>query len=288
MRGLVVLVSIAVAGTTIARAEPAAGTLPWSQFRTPSRGAPQSVGGYSSGCVLGAVALPAVGPGFAVVWPDRRRVYGHPVVVDFIRELGRRTVDSHLPRLSVGDLGQARGGPAPTGHASHQSGLDVDLFFLPPEGEKTTSLVDDAHRRPGRRFTEATIRLLALAAADTRVDRIFINPVLKRALCQRSPGEHDWLRKLTPWWGHDDHFHVRLACPPESPACVPQAPLAAGDGCAEIDWWFDEKAQADRAKAHKKYASRVGAAPELPAACRELLQNGAAKESDGRVDRREP
>ena len=31
--------------------------------------------------------------------------------------------------LSIGDLGQARGGPAPSGHVSHQSGLDVDIWF---------------------------------------------------------------------------------------------------------------------------------------------------------------
>jgi penicillin-insensitive murein DD-endopeptidase len=261
----------AVAWSAAGRADPANDPVTWSHFRTPTTGAAEAIGAYSSGCVLGAVALPVAGPGFKVVWPDRSRFYGHPLLVALIRDLGGRVEKLHLPKLSVGDLGQPRGGPAPTGHASHQTGLDVDLYFVTPKGHETTSLVDDARRRPSPRFTAAMARVIELAADDARVDRLFIHPVLKRAMCERSTGDRAWLRKLTPWWGHDDHVHVRLACPADSASCVPQKALPDGNGCDELAWWFDTKDEADRTRAHKRYSARVGAAPDLPAACRALV-----------------
>ena len=255
-------------------ATPAPPPTPWALFRTPTPNPPRAIGGYSAGCIDGAIALPKIGDGFRVAKPERNRVFGHPLLVGMIRDLGKRLVELHLPPLAVGDLGQPRGGPAPTGHASHQTGLDVDLWFLPPVAGQAQSMVDRARMQPTAQFGERVVRMLALAAGDARVERIFVNPVLKRAVCARPPASGDdraWLHKLRPWWGHDDHFHVRLACPADSPACTPQPPLPPGDGCDQLDWWFDAKAQADRDKGHQTYAAKVGAAPELPEGCRALL-----------------
>jgi murein endopeptidase len=38
-----------------------------------------------------------------------------------------------------------------------------------------------------------------------------------------------WLTKVRPWWGHYYHFHVRIACPPESGDCRAQPPVPRGD-----------------------------------------------------------
>jgi penicillin-insensitive murein DD-endopeptidase len=259
-------------------ATPPAAALPsptpatWSAFRKPSNGPAQAIGGYSAGCIAGAIGLALRGEGFRVVRPERHRVFGHPALVGMIQDLGRRLKTLHLPPLFVGDLGQARGGPAPTGHASHQTGLDVDLWFLPPVGGKAISMVDALHQRPSPKFTVQVARLVELAASDARVERIFVNPVLKRALCQRTgDGDRGWLHKIRPWYGHDDHFHVRLACPADSPGCAAQQPLPPGDGCDNLAWWFDAKAQEDRKKGHESYAAKVGAAPPLPESCRALL-----------------
>ena len=54
--------------------------------------------------------------------------------------------------------------------------------------------------------------VLRSAATPDVVARMFVNPVIKRAMCSQFPGAA-WIRKLSPWWGHDDHFHVRLHCP---------------------------------------------------------------------------
>src|SRR5438874_522619 len=82
---------------------------PWALFRTPTANPPRAIGGYSAGCIDGAVALAKSGDGFRVAKPERNRVFGHPLLVGMIRDLGKRLVELHLPPLAVGDLGQPRG-----------------------------------------------------------------------------------------------------------------------------------------------------------------------------------
>ena len=68
---------------------------------------------------------------------------------------------------------------------------------------------------------------------------ILVDPLIKRALCQGVRGDRSWLKKIRPWPGHADHFHVRLLCPPGATQCVDQAPVPAGDGCGkDLDYWF--------------------------------------------------
>jgi penicillin-insensitive murein DD-endopeptidase len=225
-------------------------TTPFASVRTPSRGPAKAIGGYSAGCIDGAVALPKRGAGFKVVHPERNRLYGHPLLIGMIRDVGKQLRKLRLGPLGVGDLGQPRGGPAPSGHASHQTGLDVDLFFGTPQ---------------------RLARLLELIASDPRVDRVFVSAAIKRDLCEKSRGA-EWLHKVRPWYGHDEHFHVRLACPPDSPECVAQPPVPEGDGCDALDWWFSDAAKTDRDQSKQKYGERVGAAPQLPPRCSELIQ----------------
>ena len=49
--------------------------------------------------------------------------------------------------------------------------------------------------------------------------------------------------KVRPWYGHDDHIHVRLKCPANSPHCRKQPPVPGGDGCGDKDlaFWFSDK-----------------------------------------------
>ena len=104
----------------------------WSQVTTPRPGPPLSIGQPGSGCVQGALALPLHGPGFIVVHPERHREFGHPSLIAYLRKLAIVARKDKLGLLAVGDLGQPRGGPTPTGHRSHQSGLDVDVWYGPP------------------------------------------------------------------------------------------------------------------------------------------------------------
>ena len=71
------------------------------------------------------------------------------------------------------------------------------------------------------------------------VDRIFVNKFIKQRICQTATGNRAWLNKLVVWVGHDEHFHVRLHCPPGNPQCQPQAGYYSDDGCGEpLELWF--------------------------------------------------
>ena len=97
--------------------------------------------------------------------------------------------------------------------------------------------------------------------------RIFVNPGVKQALCDRRWANRDWLRVVRPWFGHSAHFHVRLNCPVDSPACEPQDPPPEGDGCgSELASWFEPPPTTAPTTPKKPYVP-----PPLPAACEAVL-----------------
>jgi penicillin-insensitive murein endopeptidase len=144
-------------------------------------------------------------------------------------------------------MSQPRGGPMLTGHASHQSGLDIDIWMLPPDRLNLTvqereDLSSISMRRSAGAYTNDSWSpqheaLMKAAASDPRVARIFVFPGAKVAMCKNATGDRSWLNKIRPWWGHHYHFHVRLKCPAGDNNCTNQAPPPAGDGCADADRW---------------------------------------------------
>ncbi len=251
----------------------------WSRVAGPTPGPSRSIGFYAHGCLAGGVELPPDGDGYEAIRLGRRRNYGHSETVDFVKALGHATHAAGLPPFLVGDMAQARGGPLPFGHASHQIGLDVDIWFTFETAPKRLAAIGEEASLPSmllpgmagpdqRRFGPSQLKLLRLAAADPRVERIFVNPVIKQALCRGYGGRRDaaLLHVLSPWWGHDDHFHVRLFCPADSPDCESQPPPPPGDGCdAGLAHWA----------AHPQLPPTTGTPqpprPRLPAACTALL-----------------
>jgi penicillin-insensitive murein endopeptidase len=130
------------------------------------------------------------------------------------------------------------------------------------------------------RFDAASRRLLKLAASDPRVERVFVHPLVKQALCTAAGPKPAWLQKIRPWWGHDAHFHARLACPEDSPECTAQAPLPPGDGCDALAWWLKQSIDSDREREQKAQAARAdgseGTARALPLACAAVALAAAA------------
>jgi penicillin-insensitive murein endopeptidase len=248
----------------------------WSTVLHPAAGPARVIGSYTAGCIQGAIALPPEGEGFQTMRRGRRRYFGHPDLIQYVQELGRFVARHGFGVLNLGDLGQARGGPTPYGHRSHQSGLDVDVWFwLTPQAVQLTSqeretLTASSVLTADRQALDATLwsphhaALLREAASVDVVDRIFVHPLIKQALCNTFPGA-SWLQKIRPWWGHDDHFHVRLRCPPGQAACHSQTPLPPGHGCdAALAWWLSPEAQPPPKPA-------LPSAVQLPAACQEVL-----------------
>ncbi len=251
--------------------------LPWAAVPGPVAGPPRILGSTNAGCILGAERLPPEGPGWQAVRVARNRHWGHPALLQAVRGLATRAQAAGLPALWVGDMGQPRGGPMPFGHASHQAGLDADIWLdINPKPASTAAqreavevpslvapggdAVDPARWRPGH------ARLVRLAAETPGVDRVLVNPAIKRELCRVAAGQ-PWLRHVRPWWGHDAHMHLRLRCPAGQGGCSDMPPPPAGDGCdASLDWWFSAEARTPAPR-----PARPPQPPRLPEACAAVL-----------------
>jgi penicillin-insensitive murein endopeptidase len=272
-----VIAAALAACTLLAGPQAPAAPPAWSQVSLPSRGATEVIGGASNGCVGGAQALPETGPGYVSIRRARNRYYGHPELIRTIRRLGAQTQAKGLDLVMVGDLSQPRGGRMPSSHASHQNGLDADLWLtLASSPEAARRLMDDradpqSMVATGGRTTSAAWGpsqrfLIETVARDPQVERLFVNAAIKQALCREATGDRAWLHKVRPWFGHDSHLHLRLRCPPGSPQCKAQEPVPPGDGCgADLAWWFSDEALGPK----KKGGAR--AVPTPPAACAAVL-----------------
>ena len=218
----------------------------------PTTGTSSPVGGYARGCIAGAVQLPADGPGWQAMRLSRDRRWGAPELIDYIAAFARSSAQDGWPGILVGDMGQARGGPMKSGHASHQIGLDVDIWLQPMpdhtlsdaerENLSAVSVLTRGTRNiDPKRFGEAERLLIYRAAQLPGVARIFVAPGIKKSLCATKWRDPSFLNRVRPWYGHDDHFHVRLACPAGATHCLDQDPVPSGDGCGEeLDYWFTE------------------------------------------------
>ena len=210
----------------------------------------ESFGGYARGCQAGAVQLPETGPTWQAMRLSRNRNWGQPVLIDYVQDLSRfATTLPGWEGIYVGDLSQPRGGPMLTGHASHQIGLDADIWMLPPDRlnlnrQERENLSSISMRRERGAFTNSSwteqhMQVLRAAASDPRTARIFVFPGAKVAMCDWATGDRSWLNKIRPWYGHHYHFHVRLTCPAGASGCENQAPPPAGDGCADAQTWVN-------------------------------------------------
>lgn len=239
----------------IAHLPPDAAKLVFGRETSPAPGPARAIGAYERGCLEGAAALPADGANWQVMRPSRNRAWGHPVLIAFLERLAPRLpAEAGWPGLLIGDIAQPRGGPMLTGHGSHQIGLDADIWLTPMPSRRlspaerdemsATNVVaaDGLDIDPSAWTTQHGLVLKAFAR-EPAVERIFVNPAIKRELCGEAGSDRAWLSKIRPWWGHNYHFHVRLVCPSGDPECRNQAPPPPSDGCGkELDWWFTEEA----------------------------------------------
>ena len=221
---------------------------PFAKIKSPLAGPAQAIGGYSAGCVIGAEPMPKSGPGFEMMRLKRHRFFGHPALNAVLMRAGKELGSEST--LLYGDLAQARGGPMPGGHASHQSGLDADIWFyrFPSQKKITDRQRESLHASSvlaknyvdlnPRQWHDIYAQQLMWFAGQAETERIFVNAAIKKRLCEQFPNDPR-LARLRPWFFHDDHFHLRLKCPEGEVSCVPQKP-ADGIECDEKDLqgWF--------------------------------------------------
>jgi len=250
----------------------------------PSKEAGRVFGFYNNGCLAGGAELSINGPTWQVMRLSRNRNWGHPTLIKFLEQLSTKAAKLGWPGLLVGDMSQPRGGPMLTGHASHQLGLDADIWLTPmpkreltreerEEMSATMAVAADRLDVDPKMWTPAHAAVIKTAAKDPHVQRIFVNAAIKKALCRDTDADRDWLHKIRPYWGHDYHFHVRLFCPAGSPECKPQDPVPPnGDGCGkELDWWFQESVVHPRPSPFPPKPRPPLLMKQLPPACRQVL-----------------
>jgi penicillin-insensitive murein DD-endopeptidase len=249
------------------------------------------IGFYSKGCIAGAEALPINGETWQVMRLSRNRYWGHPDLIALVKRLSVKAhEDAGWPGILVGDIGQPRGGPALSGHASHQVGLDADIWLTPmpdrrlsrEEREETSAVMmvrDDRLDIDPKVFTPGHVLVLRDAAQEPSVQRIFVNAAIKKALCRDAKGDRSWLSKIRPWWGHDYHFHIRMACPPGNSDCKGQPPEAGGEGCSASDlaYWFEDSVIHPKPPSEPPEPRRGPTLAQLPTACRQVLAAPDAK-----------
>lgn len=258
--------------------------------KTPSPLAARAIGSYARGCLAGAVALPVDGPAWQAMRLSRNRNWGHPNLIALVEKLATDAQQKDgWPGLLVGDLAQPRGGPMVSGHASHQVGLDADVWLTPMPDHKlsnkeredisATSMLDKTELAVDPNiFNADRVKLIKRAASYPEVERVLVHPAIKKALCLAAGTDRKWLTKVRPYYGHYYHFHIRISCPPNSPNCVPQVPPPGDDGCGkEVDDWLARLAIPP--KPPVPGAKPAPPAPgitlaQLPAECRTVLASG--------------
>src|SRR5262249_18121569 len=108
---------------------------------TPASLTARSIGTYNRGCLAGALALPINGKTWQVMRLSRDRNWGHPELIAFLERLASNVPKgAGRPGLLGGDIAQPRGGPMLPGHASHQIGLDADVWLTPMPKRELTRL----------------------------------------------------------------------------------------------------------------------------------------------------
>ena len=213
----------------------------------PQRGAPagRSVGSPTEGRLVGGVRL-AEAPHLRIVptYAAGDVRWGLEPLVSMI-DRAARAVRKEFPDsvASVGHLSRAGGGEIDR-HASHESGRDADIGFYVRNHLNKPIYADHfvAFRADGTAASWAGAQLdvarnwafVAAIASDPRahVTHIFVaTPIRVRLLeyAQRTGASHTVRVRASELMAqprgalpHDDHFHVRIGCPPGMEQCIEQ------------------------------------------------------------------
>jgi murein endopeptidase len=174
-------------------------------------GPSRAIGSPVNGRLVNGVLLGDTGPDW-VTWdpilkrsPNRPwRRYGTQELVDKIERVLRRyrRLNPDAPPVLVGDLSRPTGGVfdrryGGLGHASHQNGLDVDIYYP---------------RKDRRLLAPARADQVDMRLAQSLLDRFLVDGV-QFAFVGYKVRLKGPRRKVQAIPHHDDHLHVRIAAP---------------------------------------------------------------------------
>jgi murein endopeptidase len=167
-----------------------------------------AVGRPWAGRLVRGVRLPAEGEQFFTWDPVERRTpnrpwrrWGTARLVRVVLRVARRYREAQpaAPRMAVGDLSRPHGGDfgarfGSLGHASHQSGLDVDVYY--PRADRRERAPESA-AEIDRRLSQDLVDRFVQAGAVL----VFVGP---NTGLRGPPGV------VVPLAHHDNHLHVRI------------------------------------------------------------------------------
>jgi Penicillin-insensitive murein endopeptidase len=157
------------------------------------------------GRLIDGVQLPVQSP-FWTTWdpaldrvPDRSyRRYGSAKMIHLLLSVTKAFHEAHpgASRLVIGDISRVGGGPLDE-HASHQNGLDVDVYYPRLDGREVAPTSVDQVNVP---LSQELLNLFLAA----RPEFVFVGPHLPL---------HGPSGVVEPLVGHDNHMHVRIYPP---------------------------------------------------------------------------
>jgi murein endopeptidase len=167
-----------------------------------------AVGSYSAGQLKDGVRMPAEGRTFFTWDPVLRRSpnrawrrWGSDRLVRVVLRVARdfRAAHPRAPRMAIGDISRPHGGDfgprfGYIGHASHQNGLDVDVYYPRADGRE---VAPGGASQIDRALSQALVNRFLAAGAEV----IFVGPNTGLT------GPPDRVQALVH---HDNHLHVRL------------------------------------------------------------------------------
>ena len=168
----------------------------------------EAVGLPYAGRLKRGVQLPAEGDAYFTWDPIRKttpnrgwRRWGTDPLIRITLRIARRYAREHpgAPRLTIGDLSRPHGGDfgpqyGSIGHASHQNGLDIDIYYPRRDGRERPPRVPS---QVDQRLSQKLVDMFVSAGAE----KVFVGP----SLDLRGPP-----RVVAPLVHHDNHIHVRL------------------------------------------------------------------------------
>lgn len=215
----------------------------------PSSEGSVSIGRHNSGRILQARRL-LESEHVRLKRPESDTAWGTDELIGLL-ERAAAHVAERVPgsRLTVGDISRRRGGRfAP--HRSHRSGRDVDIGFYIVDGAGQPVYTDRFHdfrgdgttrSDPGWRFDDARNWALVEAMVtdlEAPVQYMFVWRPLRQRLLDHAASigaPEELLERAAivldqPSRGgrHEDHFHMRIYCPPrDRPRCLDEPPFHA-------------------------------------------------------------
>lgn len=197
----------------------------------------QSIGKPWHGKLAKPTRLPS-GRGYLIRRP--LRAFGTRRLVDSVRDAVAAVRADHpkVHTLAIGDLSQKKGG-AISEHHSHQSGRDVDIGFYfkrRPAGYPDSFVKGTAANLDLPATWDLLVAFARTADDKGGVQAIFLDYDVQGILYEWARGRgvsEKYLDKLFQYPNgrgsdglvrhephHDDHFHIRLQCPPGDSGCT--------------------------------------------------------------------